>query len=322
MPHTRSDHTADGPIATAVAALLRHIPDRWTAYDYDALTATEEQALFLLVAAGLVERRIRFRKRVQNHPVAVEATITATGEEGFREAMQSLNASMWPEWGDAYKAWMSSDARDAPFSATERLKPDEWRLTDQGVLARDDSDGSRTHVVVDFVLRRGFFDDQPRLIPGTGKIMRREPVPGAGQLVKLRKVRVELTGPATVHVGNWQEGAEAFGAVFGTPRDATPGAHGRSRPSAANNSTQASTATADDSFLSPRKLAEIFGVPADALRSRLNRWRRRNHTGWIEVEERGSREPRYLYRVGAIRHIIDALRETSEATSKRPAKKK
>jgi len=38
-------------------------------------------------------------------------------------------------------------------------------------------------------------------------------------------------------------------------------------------------AVSDDSHLSPAKLAETFGVPADALRTRLNRRRAQNHTG-------------------------------------------
>jgi hypothetical protein len=81
-------------------------------------------------------------------------------------------------------------------------------------------------------------------------------------------------------------------------------------------------AVSDDSHLSAAKLAEVFDLPADALRTRLNRWRVNNHTGWIENPERGPREAKYLYRVGSVRHVIDAMRATSETTSERPAKKK
>lgn len=72
----------------------------------------------------------------------------------------------------------------------------------------------------------------------------------------------------------------------------------------------------DDSHLSPTKLADVFDVPVGPLRNRLNRWRAKNHEGWIENPDRRPREAKYLYRVGSVRHIIDALKATSETTSK------
>lgn len=66
------------------------MPELWEEYDADSLTATDSKALFLLVAAGMVERRIRFRVRLHTHPVGVEATVTATGEYGFAEAMEPV----------------------------------------------------------------------------------------------------------------------------------------------------------------------------------------------------------------------------------------
>lgn len=200
----------------AVAVLLRRVPERWAEYDADALTATESQAMFLLVAAGMVERRIRLRARLHNHPVAVEATITATGEYGFVEAMEPVLATMWAEWKDAYNAWRTGETRGAPLSVTEHLKPDEWRLTDQGALARADLDGGHAERALDFVLRRGFFDGQPRLIlePGRERVSQREPVRSYGQLVTMRKVQADAASSPAVNVGNWKEGADAFAAAF------------------------------------------------------------------------------------------------------------
>lgn len=200
----------------AVAALLRRVPERWAEYDADALTATESQALFLLVAAGMVERRIRLRARLHNHPVAVEATITATGEYGFVEAMEPVLASMWPDWKGAYNAWRTGETHGAPLGVTEHLKPDEWRLTDQGVLARADLDGDSPHIALDFVLRRGFFDGRSRLIlePGRERVSQRESVRGYGQLVTMRKVQADAASPPAVNMGNWKEGADAFAAAF------------------------------------------------------------------------------------------------------------
>lgn len=77
-------------------------------------------------------------------------------------------------------------------------------------------------------------------------------------------------------------------------------------------------AITDESYLSPARLAESFGTPADALRKRLDRWRLMNDKGWKEVSNPGPREPRYLYRVGSIRPIIQELKASSE----RPARKK
>lgn len=77
------------------------------------------------------------------------------------------------------------------------------------------------------------------------------------------------------------------------------------------------TPTSGDSYLTPGKLAELFNVRPDALRSRLNRWRARNHTGWIENAERGPREAKYLYRVGSVRPIIGEMKATSERPAKR-----
>lgn len=212
MPNIQLDDTADDFIQTAVAALLGRVPERWEEYDGDSLTATESQALFLLVAAGMVERRIRFRARMHNHPVAVEATVTATGEHGFAEAMEPVLASMWTDWKDAFRAWRNGEARGAPSTVTEHLKPDEWRLTDQGLLARADLDGGNAHVALDFVLQRGFFDGKPRSIVEAGRrrTSRREPVPGSGRLVAMRKVPAETASPTAVTVTNWDEAAAAF----------------------------------------------------------------------------------------------------------------
>lgn len=215
MPNAHVD-AADELIQTAVAALLRRVPERWEEYDADSLTATELKALFLLVAAGMVERRIRLRIRLNNHPLAVEATVTATGEYGFAAAMEPVLGAMWTEWKDAFAAWRSGETRGSPSTVTEHLKPDDWRLTDQGLLARTDLDNGDAQVALDFVLRRGFFDGNPRLIlePGAPRISQREPVAGCGRLVTMRKVQADGLPPVTVNVGNWAEAANAFEAVF------------------------------------------------------------------------------------------------------------
>jgi len=63
-----------------------------------------------------------------------------------------------------------------------------------------------------------------------------------------------------------------------------------------------------DSNLSAKALANHFGISHEALRQRLNRFRKKAFDGWMEVTEPKPNEPRYLYRVGAVQHIVDSLR--------------
>lgn len=62
--------------------------------------------------------------------------------------------------------------------------------------------------------------------------------------------------------------------------------------------------------LSAKELAAEHGVPYDALRTRLDRWRRNNGAGWIEVSEseRGPRDPKFLYEVAAVQSVIDEMK--------------
>lgn len=250
MPESRVDRASDDLIQTAVAAILRRVPERWEEYDADSLTTTEAKALFLLVGAGMVERRIRFRMRLHNHPVAVEATVTATGEYGFAKAMESVLASVWTDWKDAFHAWRTGETRGAPSTVTEHLKPDEWRLTDQGVLARVDIDDGHAQRALDFALRRGFFDGSPRLIlEASGpRVAARGPDPGTGQLVAMRKVRADAETPATISIGNWGEGAAAFVAAYETISKAKRDGNGNGATSdhAPTAPTSASAAQASD----------------------------------------------------------------------------
>jgi len=71
------------------------------------------------------------------------------------------------------------------------------------------------------------------------------------------------------------------------------------------------------------ELAEHFGLPQNALRKRLDRWREQNpgHDGWLEHPERKPREQKYLYRPTAVmKPVIEPLlakakKATGETTS-------
>jgi hypothetical protein len=63
------------------------------------------------------------------------------------------------------------------------------------------------------------------------------------------------------------------------------------------------------------ELAQLYAVPKEALRLRLNRWREANRSGrgrdWFEVADAGQRSEKYLYRLGAIGPILRELLATS-----------
>ena len=209
MPHNPSD---DAAIEAAIAALVQSIPETWADFDPNNLTETEERATFLLVAAAMVEKRMAFRIRFIGHPTAVHATVTATGEHGFAEAMEQVVAGAWQQWRADIEKRPSSEK---PAFLCERIGVDQWRLTHEGVLARGDIEAGDPATVCDFVLKRGFFDGKPRLLPG-GRVSKREPVRGRGKgerLEFLPAASLDKQGPA-VAVNNWSEGAAAIAAAF------------------------------------------------------------------------------------------------------------
>jgi hypothetical protein len=64
------------------------------------------------------------------------------------------------------------------------------------------------------------------------------------------------------------------------------------------------------------RLAEVYAVGKDALRKRLDNYRANTLDGWKENEDRRPREPKYLYQLLRVKHIIAAMQTSSE----RPAK--
>ncbi len=76
---------------------------------------------------------------------------------------------------------------------------------------------------------------------------------------------------------------------------------------------------APDAFLALGDIALAEGVPLAALRKRVARWQRKSEEGWREVTDRKPRESKYLYQVGAIRHLIRPRIASRETSSDRPA---
>jgi len=78
-----------------------------------------------------------------------------------------------------------------------------------------------------------------------------------------------------------------------------------------------------DTPVSARRLADAHGVDQESLRKRLERYRRNHDSCYVEVEDGNPREPRFLYKPGAVQPVIDAMKRkaSGETSSERPPRK-
>jgi hypothetical protein len=72
----------------------------------------------------------------------------------------------------------------------------------------------------------------------------------------------------------------------------------------------------DDGWYIHSTLADHFGLGREALRKQLERWRKKHFDGWKENTDRRPREPKHLYQLSSVQHIIDKMLTSSE----RPAR--
>lgn len=72
--------------------------------------------------------------------------------------------------------------------------------------------------------------------------------------------------------------------------------------------SESSIDVADTAAMSVADIANRFGVPREALRKRLERFRRTHVDCVIEASNPAARSPRFLYRVAAVRSVIESLR--------------
>lgn len=149
----------------AVMAVLRTMPETWTALSPARTRATAEAAIRLLVDAGLVERR--HTRRLQFGGEVVELEISGSGEAGLRNATLQSMPHLGRRWRRALKAWSGGNARDGAAVVVDDVPPIEVRLSALGVMARGDLEfdfsayplldlGCRQRVL-DFVFKRGPF---------------------------------------------------------------------------------------------------------------------------------------------------------------------
>jgi hypothetical protein len=73
-----------------------------------------------------------------------------------------------------------------------------------------------------------------------------------------------------------------------------------------------------DPPLSHIDLATRYGRDPEATRKMLDRWRKRNGDGWHEVDNRRQNEPKYLYRLSAVRTLFEE-RPSGNVSGNRPA---
>lgn len=78
---------------------------------------------------------------------------------------------------------------------------------------------------------------------------------------------------------------------------------------------------ADETALSATELATHYGVGQEVLRKRLERLRKQDFNSFIEAADPEHRKPRFLYKVGKVKTVIEAIKTSSKASVKRPSKK-
>lgn len=190
-PEPNRNPSAVSDLDAAILDLLNRLPLKWAPLDLDALTAIEQEALKLLLAGGMVERRFSIRVSLIGHPESIEATLTATGEFGFAEALEPVLKATWEAWADEYLKDKAGAPQDRPTFHCERIGAEEARLTADGQQARADVEAGRTRAVLDFLHRRTL------VFLGTT-------VRGYGRTEKLRTVKVatEPAVPLQVEVVN------------------------------------------------------------------------------------------------------------------------
>ncbi|MBP7933823.1 MAG: hypothetical protein KA354_04160 [Phycisphaerae bacterium] len=184
----------------AILGLLCRIPLRWEPLDTDRLTKTEQEALKLLTAAGMVERRFSLRLRFMGHPTLIEVELTATGEAGLAQAADPVVQAAWDLWKAEYTTRKEPGSSDPPprFHC-EKVGAEQTRLTDQGELAIRDMAAGNTQVVLGFVCRRGLpFSVRPP-VDGEGRADFIRFSPASSPQPEITEVRVtnlaEVTGP-------------------------------------------------------------------------------------------------------------------------------
>jgi hypothetical protein len=132
-------------LGDAIEALLKRIPETWGPFDPDGLSVVEGQALFLLATAGLVEVGRYVRVRWSTHPTSFEIKYTVVGswfdEERFKPglavwAISAIRSILLRAWKEAIREWWEETRQTGMPFVCERLQPQRWRLSYDGMVAK------------------------------------------------------------------------------------------------------------------------------------------------------------------------------------------
>ncbi|HOI54181.1 MAG TPA: hypothetical protein PLP01_02925 [Phycisphaerae bacterium] len=190
LPAKRGAEPPDA-LDRAILGLLAKLPLTWKALDVDGLSAVEQEALLMLTAGGLVERRCSVRLRLIGHAMAVEATVTATGEHGLVEGFEPVVKAAWQAWAGEYLRGKAGGPADQPTFHCEPLGPQEARLSKEGQQARADVEAGQARMVLDFLHKRApVFAG--KVVRGYGRAEKIETRPAPAQPVQVELVN---TGP-------------------------------------------------------------------------------------------------------------------------------
>ncbi len=132
LPKTDTEADLLKPV---LAEFLRTIPEIWVEFELDRLTAIQENALFLLTTAGMVERRGWLRSTIANHPTCFEVRFQATGEGGIAKSLEHLTAIEYTTWCDAWQAWCIGETKDASPFHPARPRFARPQPKEEGILA-------------------------------------------------------------------------------------------------------------------------------------------------------------------------------------------
>ncbi|HED52827.1 MAG TPA: hypothetical protein ENJ00_01320 [Phycisphaerales bacterium] len=143
------------PLDRAILDLLYSLPPVWDDYDAKSLTGSEQQAVGLMVRAGLVELRLLVRASMDSRDELVEMVVTVTGEYDA--------TGIWRVVLNQVSDWLDADGRTRG-RCRMWSDPQQIRLTDQGELARHDYENQtpeKPSTVCAFVRKIGFFAHRP-----------------------------------------------------------------------------------------------------------------------------------------------------------------
>lgn len=210
-------HTACDDPDQAVLDQLNRLPMTWEPLDHDQLTATEQEALKLLTAGGLVERKFSVRLRLIGHAVAIEATVTATGEYGLAEGFEPVLKAAWQAWAGDYLKGKAGAPQDQPTFHCERVGSEQARLTQEGQQAKADAEAGQSRTVLDFLHRRSVVF-AGKVVRGHGRAERIDTRPAPAQPVQVELANAGPMAAIAETIQKWFE-AQAKAQKAQTPDD-------------------------------------------------------------------------------------------------------